>query len=214
MKKPTLPRAWQSGARDRVRPLRYVSVDSPGCSRRRRGRRFAYFKPDGRPIRDPAEIRRMDRLAIPPAWTDVWISPSARGHIQATGRDARGRLQYRYHADWSAARDATKYDRMVDFGRALPARLADRKPRLTKRQIASVVTEVAGQLGNTPAICRKCYIHPALFADGVSQVAPTKPGRRGGSSHGFRSEEKRLLRFLGAHRRAHPRAPELSRVKK
>jgi DNA topoisomerase-1 len=77
--------------------------------------------PRGRPVRDPATLARIRALAIPPAWRDVWISPHASGHIQATGRDARGRKQYRYHAKWTAARDEDKYHRVLDFAHALPA---------------------------------------------------------------------------------------------
>jgi DNA topoisomerase-1 len=101
--------------------LVYVSdEDMPGIRRVRHGSGFAYVRPDGRPLRDEAELARIRRLAIPPAYTDVWICPLPRGHLQATGRDARGRKQYRYHADWRAARDADKFCRMRDFGRVLP----------------------------------------------------------------------------------------------
>jgi DNA topoisomerase-1 len=112
----------------RAAGLRYVSDDRPGITRRGAGRGFSYRTPDGTRIRDRAELRRIASIAIPPAWKQVWICPSARGHILATGRDARGRKQYRYHPDWSAARDTTKFDRMVAFSNALPtirARLAD-----------------------------------------------------------------------------------------
>src|SRR4051794_8813804 len=105
----------------RVAGLRYVSDTKPGIRRKRAGKGFAYHGPDGRPIRDPEVLRRIASLAIPPAWTDVWISPVAEGHIQATGRDARGRKQYRYHPRWRAVRDETKYSRMMAFGAALPA---------------------------------------------------------------------------------------------
>jgi len=101
--------------------LVYSSDGDPGISRVRSGTRFRYLGPDGRPIRDAREIRRIRALAIPPAWKDVWISPSSRGHLQATGRDARGRKQYRYHRAWRATRDRTKFDRMVAFGETLPA---------------------------------------------------------------------------------------------
>lgn len=363
MKKPSLPRAWRPGASDRVRPLCYSSPHSAGCSRRKRGGRFAYYRPNGRPIHDAAEIARIDRLAIPPAWTGVWICASPRGHLQATGRDARGRLQYRYHPEWRAARDATKFDRMLDFARALPAirrrvardsrrapvsreavlatvvrllestlirvgneeyarangsyglttlrdrhvafrgaevrfhfpgksgrqhdialrdralarrlrrlqdlpgqelfqyidewgrrhrltsgdvndylhaiagdrysakdfrtwagtlaaaaalsRLPARNGRLTKRQIAAVVDEVAGQLGNTAAVCRKCYIHPALFGGEVpftAAVAAARPPRA--TATGLRPAEKRLVAFLRKQRRPHRRAAELSIVEK
>lgn len=81
---------------------------------------FAYFDPSGRRIRDRDEIARIDALAIPPAYTDVWICPDPLGHLQATGRDARARKQYRYHPQWRETRDATKYERMAAFGDALP----------------------------------------------------------------------------------------------
>jgi DNA topoisomerase-1 len=100
--------------------LRYVSDDRPGFRRRRSGRGFTYADLDGAPIRDRAILARIRALAIPPAWTDVWICPSPNGHIQATGRDARGRKQYRYHADWRRVRDQTKYDRTIAFGTVLP----------------------------------------------------------------------------------------------
>lgn len=100
--------------------LRYVSDTRPGIKRRRAGRGFAYIGPDGAVIRDPEQLRRIRSLAIPPAWTDVWICPSASGHIQASGRDAKGRKQYRYHARWREVRDATKFERMLVFGEALP----------------------------------------------------------------------------------------------
>jgi len=100
--------------------LRYTSDDQPGYTRKKKGGGFAYFDTAGKPIEDEARILRINRLAIPPAYTDVWICPSGNGHLQATGRDARGRKQYRYHEKWRAARDETKYDRMVIFGAALP----------------------------------------------------------------------------------------------
>jgi DNA topoisomerase-1 len=97
-----------------------VSDEEPGISRRRRGRGFQYIGPTGATITKKAERSRIDALAIPPAWTDVWICPSPNGHIQATGRDARGRKQYRYHPKWREVRDATKYHRMAAFAEALP----------------------------------------------------------------------------------------------
>ena len=100
--------------------LQYVSDGAPGIRRARRGKGFSYIGPDGRPLRERGELERIRRLAIPPAYTQVWICSSPRGHIQATGRDARGRKQYRYHADWRRARDADKFDRMLEFGEALP----------------------------------------------------------------------------------------------
>ena len=100
--------------------LRYVSDDQLGCSRKRKGEDFEYFDTKGKPIRDEQRLLRIKRLAIPPAWSRVWICPSPNGHIQATGRDARGRKQYRYHERWREIRDENKYDRLVNFGKALP----------------------------------------------------------------------------------------------
>jgi len=100
--------------------LRYVSDDQPGYSRTPKGDDFEYFDTDGKAIRDEARLLRIRRLAIPPAYKDVWICPSPNGHIQATARDARGRKQYRYHERWREARDESKYDRMLVFGEALP----------------------------------------------------------------------------------------------
>jgi DNA topoisomerase I len=100
--------------------LRYINDLTPGISRRRAGRGFSYTDPQGVTVRDPETIARIRALAIPPAWTDVWICPSARGHLQATGRDARGRKQYRYHAGWREVRDGTKYARLPSFARMLP----------------------------------------------------------------------------------------------
>ena len=100
--------------------LRHVSDDRPGITRKRSGRGFSYADADGTAMRDRATLARIRALAIPPAWTDVWICPIAHGHIQATGRDARHRKQYRYHPRWQQIRDATKYGRMVEFGTALP----------------------------------------------------------------------------------------------
>lgn len=99
--------------------LTFVSEGVPGITRLRRGRAFAYRWPNGTPVRDRAVLGRIRRLAIPPAWTEVWISADASGHIQATGRDARGRKQYRYHAEWSRVRDEAKYGSLVAFGRSL-----------------------------------------------------------------------------------------------
>lgn len=101
--------------------LRYVSDESPGIRRRRAGKGFRYIGPDGAPIAGQAELERIAGLGIPPAWSDVWICPLPSGHIQATGRDVRGRKQYRYHPRWREQRDAGKYERMLAFGRALPA---------------------------------------------------------------------------------------------
>lgn len=101
--------------------LRYVCDDRPGIRRETGALGFRYIGPRGKTIRNETVLRRIRALGIPPAWTDVWICPDARGHIQATGRDARGLKQYRYHHDWRATRDETKFGRMHDFVAALPA---------------------------------------------------------------------------------------------
>jgi DNA topoisomerase-1 len=100
--------------------LHYVDDTLPGITRRKLRGKFYYFDPAGQRITDPDEIKRINALAVPPAYTDVWICADPRGHLQATGRDARGRKQYRYHARWREVRDADKYSRLRDFARALP----------------------------------------------------------------------------------------------
>jgi DNA topoisomerase-1 len=104
----------------RAAGLRWVDDARPGIRREGRSGAFRYVGPDGRAIRDAATRQRIADIVIPPAWTDVWISPIANGHIQATGRDARGRKQYRYHPRWREVRDEQKYSRMVAFGGVLP----------------------------------------------------------------------------------------------
>ncbi len=104
----------------RAAGLRYVIDASPGLARRPTGTGFRYLRPDGAALRDRETLARIRSLAIPPAWRDVWICPRDDGHLQATGRDARGRKQYRYHRRWREARDETKYGRMIAFAKALP----------------------------------------------------------------------------------------------
>jgi DNA topoisomerase I len=101
--------------------LVYVSDEEPGIRRRRSGKGFSFRNPDGTAVKDKDTLDRIKSLAIPPAYTDVWICADPKGHIQATGRDDRGRKQYRYHPRWREVRDSTKYERMLDFGKALPA---------------------------------------------------------------------------------------------
>src|SRR3954447_6583123 len=100
--------------------LRRVDCSAPGIRRRKVGRGFVYVDPSGSRVSDPAVLDRIKGLVIPPAWTDVWICTDARGHIQATGVDARGRRQYRYHDVWRERRDREKFDHMMEFARALP----------------------------------------------------------------------------------------------
>jgi DNA topoisomerase-1 len=131
----------------RAAGLRYVDDSQPGLRRRRSGKTFIVLDARGRRVRDRETLRRVRHLAIPPAWTDVWISPSPDGHVQATGRDARGRKQYRYHPRWRAVRDETKYARMLGFARALPALRARvdadlRRPGLPREKVLATVVRL------------------------------------------------------------------------
>lgn len=124
--------------------LVYVSDARPGIRRIRHGRGFAYRDATGKPVRDEASLQRIRSLAIPPAWTEVWICPSPHGHLQATGRDAKGRKQFRYHARWTALRDADKFSRVVGFSRVLPRirrRVARdlRRPGLSHEKVVATV---------------------------------------------------------------------------
>lgn len=105
----------------RLAGLVYVTGREPGITRRRAGAGFIYIGPGGKPVRSERILKRIRSLVIPPAWTHVWICASAAGHLQATGRDARGRKQYRYHPDYRSFRDRTKFGEMIGFGSALPA---------------------------------------------------------------------------------------------
>jgi DNA topoisomerase I len=136
----------------RVAGLRHVRDDRAGIRRKKRGKGFVFLDPAGKKITDPGEITRLQKIGIPPAWTDVWICPDPRGHIQATGRDARGRKQYRYHVRWREVRDETKYTKMLDFAAALP-RIRQKTeddlalPGLPRRKVlAAVVRLLEGTL--------------------------------------------------------------------
>ena len=127
--------------------LVYSSDAQPGLRRVRRGRGFEYRDSDGRPIRDRPTLDRIKALAIPPAWNDVWICAGARGHLQATGRDARGRKQFRYHPRWTALRDANKYERLIGFCRVLPKirrRVARdlRRPELSHEKVVATIVKL------------------------------------------------------------------------
>jgi DNA topoisomerase-1 len=265
--------------------LRHVADDGPGIRRCKSGNAFTYERPQGGLVRDPQTLGRIRALAIPPAWRDVWICPRDDGHLQATGRDARGRKQYRYHPRWREVRDDTKFGRMAAFARALPrirrrvgrdlalpglprakvlatvvrllettlirvgneeyarendsfgltsgetrrvesgdvnaylkeitdqdftskdfrtwagtllaARALGRlggcaSPGQAQRNVARAIEEVALRLGNTRAVCRKCYVHPAVI-DGY--LAGTLPAAM---------EEKALVAFLRPSRGRRP----------
>jgi DNA topoisomerase-1 len=131
----------------RAAGLRYGSDDSPGIARKRAGAAFRYLHSDGTAVRDRPTLARIRALAIPPAWRDVWICPRDDGHVQATGRDARGRKQYRYHPRWREVRDETKYGRMMAFAKALPRirRRVDRDlvlPGLPREKVLATVVRL------------------------------------------------------------------------
>jgi DNA topoisomerase I len=144
---PPSPPPADARAAARSAGLRYVTDDLPGIRRLRSGKGFRYVGPDGKTIRSPEELRRIKALAIPPAWTGVWICPRADGHLQATGRDERGRKQHRYHPRWRAVRDEAKYGRLIAFAQALPAlrRRTDKDlalPRLPQAKVLATVVRL------------------------------------------------------------------------
>jgi DNA topoisomerase-1 len=116
--------------------LRHCDDKNPGITRQRAGHGWAYFLPSGERIKDRDEIDRLSKIALPPAYVDAWYCPHANGHIQATGVDAKGRKQYRYHPDFRAQQEADKYERCADFGRALPRLRARVKADLAGRKLA------------------------------------------------------------------------------
>ena len=127
--------------------LRYISDDRSGYTRKAKADDFEYFDTEGKPISDEQRLLRIKRLAIPPAWTEVWICPSANCHIQATGRDARRRKQYLYHERWREIRDENKFGRMIAFGKALPKirrRVAKdlKVPGLPRHKILATVVQL------------------------------------------------------------------------
>lgn len=130
--------------RTRFSDLRYIATDAAGFSRKRAGRSFAYYDTDGQIIRDRDKRRWIQSIGIPPAWTEVWISPNPNAHILAIGRDAKGRKQYRYHPQWNRLRSQKKFDMLAAFGRQLP-RLREatalhlRHPRLTRTRVLAAL---------------------------------------------------------------------------
>ena len=146
----TAPTPARRGRSTVPRGLRYVTDGVRGITRKRVGRGWAYYAPSGERIIARDARARINRLAIPPAWTRVWICPDPNGHIQATGSDARGRKQYRYHPDYRAARDQSKFQRMLEFSEVLPLlreRLERdlRAPDLSRRQILATVVSLLDQ---------------------------------------------------------------------
>lgn len=165
----------------RAAGLRYVNDSEPGIRRKRAGKGFAYLSASGKRVARPTTLQRIRMLAIPPAYSDVWICRDARGHLQATGRDARGRKQYRYHADWQSTRDADKFAHLVDFGKALP--------RLRRRLGADL------RLPGLPAD-KVLAIVVSLLMDTYIRVGNGAYQRSNGS-FGLTTLHNRHVRFLG-----------------
>ena len=193
----------------RVAGLHYTTDTKPGISRRRNGRGFVYIAPSGKRVRDPGELDRIRLLVIPPAWTDVWICPDPRGHLQATGRDARARKQHRYHARWREVRDETKYHRMIGFARALPAirqrTAADlRKPGLQLEKVVAAVVQLLEKtlirVGNDEYARQNRSFGLTTLRDGHVEV---KGGRvrfafrgKSGVEHEVDLDDRRLARVV------------------
>lgn len=188
--------------------LVYVDDTQPGFRRRRCGRGFVYLDPDGKAVKDPETIARFRQLAVPPAWTDVWFCADPCGHIQATGRDAKGRKQYRYHDDWQRAREEAKFDSLPDFGHALPIlreRIADdmRRPGLTfERVVATTVWLLDNTLiriGNAEYTNNDSYGLTTLLDDHVKVSADTIRFRFVGKSakpHDVVLADRRVARIV------------------
>ncbi|HEY8257785.1 MAG TPA: DNA topoisomerase IB [Gemmatimonadales bacterium] len=189
--------------------LRYVSDSMPGIRRRKRGKGFGYTGPDGKPVSDAKTLARIRTLAIPPAYTDVWICPSPNGHIQATGRDARGRKQYRYHPKWREVRDETKFSRMLAFSEALP-KIRQRierdlgVPGLTREKVLAAVVrllECTGiRIGNDEyAKANRSFGLTTLQEDHVEVSGSTMRFAfrgKGGKQHAVKLNDKRLARVV------------------
>lgn len=189
--------------------LRYVVDTLPGITRRPVRNGFQYLDTAGRPLRDPKELTRIRALAIPPAWRDVWICPYADGHLQATGRDVRGRKQYRYHRQWREVRDEAKYERMIGFGHWLPVireRVeADiRRPGLSRDKVLATIIRLLDvtqmRVGNEEyAQANKSYGLTTLRNRHVSiegAVIEFHFRGKGGIAHNIKVSEPRLARIV------------------
>jgi DNA topoisomerase I len=173
--------------------LYYVMEGEPGYNRKRKGRGFIYLDPKGKQVTSPRLIQRFKDLVIPPAWSEVWICRRPNGHIQVTGRDTRGRKQYRYHTDWGETRSQTKFSRMAQFGKHLPAiraRVAQdlRRTRLSNEKVTALVVRLLEQtlirVGNQEyARMNQSYGLTTLLDDHItitgSRVSIEFTGKRG-----------------------------------
>ncbi|MFL5878442.1 MAG: DNA topoisomerase IB [Solirubrobacteraceae bacterium] len=164
--------------------LRRSDCSTPGLRRRRRGRGFEYLDADGARVDDPETLGRINALAIPPAWTDVWICPDPRGHLQATGVDAAGRKQYRYHDAWRARRDRQKFEEMLEFARALP-----RLRRRVARDLRAV--QDGGVTRERVLACAARLLDRGFFRIGSESYA------EGNGSYGLATIRKEHVRLNG-----------------
>lgn len=190
--------------------LRYVSDRAPGLKRVLAGKAFRYVDAKGLRLTDEARIARINALAIPPAYRDVWICADTRGHLQATGIDARGRKQYRYHPDWRGVRDGSKFDRMVAFGEALP-RIRRRlkqdlaRPGLPREKVLAVIVSLLDstsiRVGNTEyARSNKSFglttlrdRHVRFLRDGRASLSFVG---KGGHPHEVTLDDRKLVRLV------------------
>jgi DNA topoisomerase-1 len=214
MSKTTIRRANETASMDPAQAakeagLRYADDRRPGITRRRAGKAFRYLDPAGRPIRDSETLARIKSLAIPPAWSDVWISPSPLGHIQATGRDDKGRKQYRYHPRWRTVRDNNKYDRMITFGKILP-RIRKRTerdlalPGLPRRKVLAAVVRLLEisliRVGNDEYARSNQSFGLTTMRDRHAQVNGSsvqfKFRGKSGVTHAIELEDRRLARVV------------------
>jgi DNA topoisomerase-1 len=189
--------------------LRYVNDDEPGITRRRAGRGFVYTGANGERIRDRDVLERIKALVIPPAWTEVWICPDPDGHIQATGRDAKGRKQYRYHERWREVRDQTKFERMMAFGAVLPKIRQKVQedlalPGLPREKVLAAVVELLGstfiRVGNEEyARDNDSYGLTTLHDDHVEISGATMHFEfrgKSGKDHAIDLKDKRLAKIV------------------
>jgi DNA topoisomerase IB len=190
--------------------LIYVSDNEPGIRRIRAGKGFRYVTPDNRRLTDPKQLKRIKSLAIPPAYRDVWISVEPRGHLQATGRDARGRKQYRYHAEWRQVRDSAKFDRMVAFGEGLTKLRRKLKrdlaqPGLPRDKVLAVIVSILDatrvRIGNTEyARDNKSFGLTTLRNRHVSFIPDGRAilnfRGKGGVQHEVRINDKRIAQIV------------------
>ena len=190
--------------------LRYVRDTEPGFRRERNGTGFRYVAPDGSLVRDRETLDRIAALAIPPAYENVWISKNPRGHVQATGRDARGRKQYRYHAQWRRIRDGAKFDRMIEFAEALP-RLRRRlrrdlaQPGLPRDKVVALIVELLDatrlRIGNAAYARENSSYGLTTLTNRHARFV--RDGRlilefrgKGGVPHEIRIDDRRLVRLV------------------